>query len=63
MAKETTPSQRHPDSIAWENWKNSPDGRAARNARTLGLKDPDTYLTNRLQSAFEAGVKYAECKK
>lgn len=63
MNKSASTIQRHPDSVAWENWKNSPDGRAAANALTLGIAEPDKYLTNRLQSAFEAGVKYAEGKR
>lgn len=65
MNKDIAPVQRHPDSIAWEKWKNSPEGRSACCHYTLPSNGEESYkyLVNRLQRAFEAGIKYAEGKK
>lgn len=60
--KEATP-QPHPDVLAWEKWKASPEGKAAMNAVTLGINTPDVYLLNRLEAAFMAGVKSKEGEK
>lgn len=54
--------EKHPDVIAWENYANDEKRKNAFNAKTLGTRDPDYYLRNRLESAFMAGVKYGESK-
>lgn len=63
MNKDIAPVKKHPDGIAWEEYLKSPEGQSATNPRTLGVTSPEVYLTNRLQNAFRAGIKYAEGKK
>lgn len=63
MNKDISTIKKHPDAIAWDEYLNSPAGQGAVNPRTLGITSPEVYLTNRLHSAFVAGIKYAEGKK
>lgn len=63
MNKDISTIKKHPDAIAWEEYLKSPEGQTATNPRTLGVTSPEVYLTNRLHTAWQAGVKYAEGKK
>lgn len=63
MNKDISTIKKHPDAIAWEEYLKSPAGKSATNPRTLGITSPEVYLTNRLHSAWTAGIKYAEGKK
>jgi len=46
---------------AWQEWLNSEDGRKAANPETLGTSlSARQYLENRLNSAFQAGIRAAE---
>lgn len=46
---------------AWQAWKDSPEGQNCSNPETLGnTLSARQYLENRLERAFQAGVKAAE---
>ena len=48
-------SKKHPLAIAWNQWaKSNPESLIA---STLGVKEPDMYLQNRLAGAFNAGAE------
>lgn len=47
--------------IAWNEWADSEEGRTASNPHTLPpTENARQYLVNRLERAFQAGVKAAE---
>jgi len=59
---EVTKVEKHPDIIAWETYANDEKRKNSLSAETLGTKDPDYYLRNRLECAFMAGIKFGESK-
>lgn len=47
----------HPDAVAWEKWKK--ENAKSFNPSSLGSIVPNYYLENRLQRAFQDGMKAA----
>lgn len=62
MAKKKQEIEKHPVTIAWEQWLASKQGISALNTHTLGYENPTKYLRNRLECAFIAGRDYGESK-
>lgn len=50
-------SDLHPDTLAWREFKRS--NRKLFETHTLGTKEPDKYLENRLWTAFSNGLTAA----
>jgi hypothetical protein len=51
--------KKHPQTIAWDKWIESPEGKAC----SQDLPTAHIYLLNRLVRAFDAGVSWAEKKR
>jgi hypothetical protein len=51
---------KHPDAIAWDNWKQSGEGKKCLSPDILKDHTEHEYLLNRLECAFQAGIKHGK---
>lgn len=53
-------TKKHPDAIAWDNWKASDEGKTCLSTDILKDLTDREYLMNRLWYAFQAGIKHGK---
>lgn len=52
--------EKHPDAIAWDKWKASTEGLHCLSVDILKDATDHEYLLNRLECAFQAGIKHGK---